>query len=104
MIAYAVVREDPPIILLADDIDTLQRLVALRVVAQTPPSEFSTPEAVDRIRQALLDEEWGSAVEQWIDLTGIAVDVYGDGEVVADARLTSEMVGVELQFTPLFTT
>ena len=35
IVSYAVVRSDPPEIYLADDVDTLQWVLALKVVART---------------------------------------------------------------------
>ena len=42
-VAYAVVRFDPPGVYLAEDIDVLQRLLALELVADTDPA-LLTPE------------------------------------------------------------
>lgn len=101
MTAYAVVHDDPPEVYVAEDVDTLQWVLALRVVAQTPPDAFPADD-LPRIRQALLDEQWGRAVELWIEHVGVAVDVYPDGTVVRAAEISAEMAAAELQFLPLF--
>jgi hypothetical protein len=99
LLSYAVVRSDPPEIYLADDIDTLQWVLALEVVARTRPADLS-PGTADVLRRALLAEEWGQAVFEWINATDTPVDVYPSIEVY-EARHVA-MGPAELQFTPLF--
>ena len=101
LLAYAVVREDPPRVFAADNLDVLHRVLALKVVARTRGSDFGP--GAEYVREALLDERWGDAVAAWISHTGVAVDVYDDlqlwtGEMLGDPELGS----AELQFTPLF--
>ena len=43
-VAYAVVRDTPPTVYAADSVDVLQRLLALEVVARTPPA-FNSDDA-----------------------------------------------------------
>lgn len=100
-VAYAVVREEPPIVYAADSIDILQRLLALEVVARSVPTDLET-KARDRMRKALLDERWADAVIEWIDTTGIAVDVYTHLHVYSDDDLPSDLIGAQLQFAPLY--
>jgi hypothetical protein len=98
-LAYAVVRLDPPEVFVADDVDTLQWVLALKVVARTRPSDL--PAGTDEVlREALLAEEWGQAVFEWITATGTPVDVYPEIEVY-EARHVA-MGPAELQFTALF--
>ena len=99
IVSYAVVRSDPPEVYLADDIDTLQWVLALHVVARTRPSDL-TPGTAGVLREALLAEEWGQAVFEWINATDIPVDVYPSIQVY-DAEHVA-MGPAELQFTPLF--
>lgn len=99
ILSYAIVRTDPPEVYLADDVDTLQWVLALQVVARTVPGDVGAPTAAV-LRQALLAEEWGQAVFEWINATGIPVDVYPSIEVY-EARHVA-MGPAELQFTPLF--
>ena len=59
-LSYAIVRDDPPEVYLAEDIDTLHWVLALQVVARSRPDELPGP-AVSVIRGALLDERWADA-------------------------------------------
>ncbi len=100
-VAYAVVREEPPIVYAADSIDILQRLLALEVVARSVPDDLDA-KARDRMRKALLDERWADAVVEWIDTTGIAIDVYTHLHVYSDDDLPSDLIGAQLQFSQLY--
>jgi hypothetical protein len=99
IVSYAIVRDDPPELFLADDVETLQWVLALQLVAQTRPQDLPA-HAVGPIRDALAAQRWGDAVVAWIDATGRIVDVYPSEKVheVRDVELGAE----ELQFTPLF--
>jgi hypothetical protein len=99
VLSYAVVRSDPPEIYLADDIETLQWVLALKVVARTRATELP-PGKADVLRRALLAEEWGQAVFEWINATDTPVDVYPSIDVY-EARHVA-MGPAEMQFTPLF--
>lgn len=100
-VAYAVVRFDPPEVFLAEDVDVLQRLLALELVADTDPAEL-TPEGADELRSALLDERWSDAVLSWMNLSEVAVDVYTFLPVYGPNELPSELIGAQLQFRRLF--
>jgi hypothetical protein len=100
-VAYAVVRDDPPQVYLAADIDTLQRLLALEVVARTDPVRLA-PSELEELRASLLDERWGDAVYAWISHTDIAVDVYTHIRVYGEADLPADLIGAQLQFAPVF--
>lgn len=100
-VAYAVVRDEPPTVYAAESIDILQRLLALEVVARSVPSDLD-PKARGRMRTALLDERWADAVVEWIDTTGIAIDVYTHLHVYSEADLPSDLIGAQLQFAPLY--
>jgi hypothetical protein len=101
-VAYAVVHDDPPQVFAADDVDILQWVIALEVVARTPASTLQ-PETAQALREALLNERWGDAVELWIRASETVIDVYPDGLRVwtADA-IQRDIADVRLQFTPLF--
>jgi plasmid stability protein len=99
LLACAVIRDDPPIVFLADDQETLNWVLALRVVAATPGRQVS-PEAREQLRQALLEERWGDAVTAWIEHTGIPVDVYSSIDLYTADDVS--MASLELQFQPLF--
>lgn len=100
-VAYAVVRDSPPTVYAADSLDVLQRLLALEVVARTPPAGLSS-ESRDRMRSALLTERWADAVVEWITSTGVAIDVYTHLHIYSDLELPNELIGAQLQFSSLF--
>jgi len=100
-VAYAVVRDEPPTVYAADSMDILQRLLALEVVARSVPTDLDG-KARERMRKALLDERWADAVVEWIDTTGVAIDVYTHLHVYSDDDLPSELIGAQLQFAPLY--
>ena len=74
--AYAVVRGDEPRVFLAENATVMARVLALELVAATPPAAFATREACEDTRRALLDERWVDAVLEWMRATGEVVDVY----------------------------
>lgn len=100
-VAYAVVRDEPPTVYAAETIDVLQRLLALEVVARSVPSDLDK-KARDRMRKALLDERWADAVVEWIDTTGVAIDVYTHLHVYSNDELPNDLIGAQLQFAPLY--
>ena len=100
-VAYAVVRFDPPEVYLAEDIEVLQRLLALELVADTDPA-LLTVEGADELRRALLDERWSDAVVTWMELSSVAVDVYTFLPIFGPDELPSELIGAQLQFKRLF--
>jgi hypothetical protein len=99
VVACAVVREDPPRVFVAEDLETLNWVLACQLVATTPGSELPPGERA-ALRQALREERWGDAVFAFIARTGTAVDVYESTELHAPPEAA---VGpLELQLTPLF--
>jgi hypothetical protein len=96
--SYAIVHGDPPDLYLANDLETLQWVLALKVVAATSPAGLGN--AVDVIRQALLEEDWEEAVVEWINATGRPIDVYPGAKVYEASDVA--MGAAELQFTTLF--
>ncbi|HUE06413.1 MAG TPA: hypothetical protein VMP41_03225 [Acidimicrobiales bacterium] len=99
VVACAVVRDDPPRVFVAQDIDTLNWVLACHLVAKTPAQELDDGER-EELRRALREERWGDAVFAFIARTGTAVDVYEstDMHLAADAAVGP----LELQLTPLF--
>ncbi len=101
-VAYAVVHDDPPQVLAAEDVEVLQWVIALEVVARTPASTLQ-PKTVQSLREALLDERWGDAVELWMRTSDTVIDVYPDGlRVWTAGAIQADIADVRLQFTPLF--
>ena len=99
LVACAVVRDDPPQVFVAEDLETLNWVLALHVVAATPGRDLPANLRRD-LRTALLDERWGDAVELWILHGDIPVDVYSATDLFAPADV--ELAPAELQFRPLF--
>lgn len=99
-VALAVVRDTPPSVVVADDIDVLQRALAVRLVARTEPGQIADADR-DALRNALSEERWSDALTSWIKHTGIAIDVYTE-RVLTDDDLPADLLGVQLQFSPLF--
>lgn len=98
-VACAVIRDDPPQVFVAEDIETLNWVLALRLIGRTPSAEL--PRHVrDGLRAAVMDEQWGTAVELWMREHPGEVDVYPshDFHTAVDVDLAFQ----ELQFTPLF--
>ena len=102
-LACAIVRDNPPRVLLAESLDVLHRVVAIEVVAQTSPDSLDS-EITGRIRAALLAERWADALVEWITHTGVAVDVYDEDEinVWTEDSIGSDLSSIQLQFAPLF--
>jgi len=96
----AVTREEQAQILLAENGDVLSRLVALRWVAQTPPSALRNH--LEDIRAALLEERWGDAVLEWMEATGTVVDAYPDEDVWTEERLDQDRASFEIRKAPIF--
>jgi len=99
LVACAVVRDDPPAIFAADDIETLNWVLALKLVATTSASTVSDS-LRDSLRSALLEERWGDAVETWMRHNNVVVDVYPAMDFYLPEDI--ELASVEMQFTPLF--
>ena len=81
-------RDDPPRVFVAEDLDTLNWVLACQLVAKTPGRDLPPGERA-ALRQALREERWGDAVFAFIARTGIAVDVYESTElhVAAEAAV-----------------
>lgn len=99
LVACAVVRHDPPDVYTAEDLETLNWVLALKVVAATRGGELS-PGIRDQLRAALLGERWGEAVELWIEASGIPVDVYPSMELYVPSDI--ELAPMRMQFMSLF--
>lgn len=100
-VAYAVVHDEPPQVFLAEDVDVLARVLALELVARTDPSTLP-PDQCEALRTDLLDERWAGAVHRWIQHSGVAVDVYTHLHIYSERDLPTELIGAQLQFSPLF--
>jgi hypothetical protein len=100
-LAYAVVRDEPPVVILAENIDVLHRAIAVQLIAQTPAHTLGDGDRGE-LRAALLEGRWGDAVARWIAVTGVAVDVYDDIVVDTDETISADSTTIQMQFSPLF--
>ncbi|MBK5289231.1 MAG: hypothetical protein JJE46_12285 [Acidimicrobiia bacterium] len=101
-LAVGVLRGDPPEVFLASSAAVLGRVLALRLVARSDPSELRAKGVLDDIRAALLEERWADAVVAWMEATGSTIDGYPDEEVWTDSRLDLEFTALELRMTRIF--
>lgn len=99
VVAMAVLHSDPPEVIIADDEPTLAWRIALELVAKTDPSMLP-PRELEALREELLNEHWGAAVERWVRTTDAVIDIYSAWELYTPDDL--ELAPVELQFSPLF--
>ncbi|CAN5752663.1 hypothetical protein BH23ACT5_BH23ACT5_21990 [soil metagenome] len=97
-VAVAVVRDEPPEVFVAEDQDTLNWVLALKLIARTPGTEFAL-DLRHSLREALRNEQWGEAVELWMT-TRTEVDVYPSYELYTGRDV--ELAAQELEFTPLY--
>lgn len=84
---------------MAEDMDTLHWILALRWVAAARPASLDDGTR-DSLRQALLEEHWADAVVDYMEHLGTVVDVYPQHDLHSAGRVT--MGADELQFKPLF--
>jgi hypothetical protein len=55
------------------------------------------------LREALLDERWADAVEEWMRTSDTVIDVYPHGlRVWTAGAIQRDIADVRLQFRPLF--
>lgn len=99
VVSLAVLHGPTPTVFIADEPSTLHRLLALEVVAREHPASLPD-DVVSGLRQALVEERWGAAVELWIRNNDERLDVYDSWDLVEAEDV--ELTGAELQFRPLF--
>lgn len=99
IVSVAVVRSDPPQVFIAEDMETMNWVLALRLVATEEPRLIGE-DLTSLFREALLDEQWADAVVLWMEHTDIEVDVYASEDLFTARDV--EFAPTELQFTPLF--
>ena len=99
-VAVAVIRDNPPSVLVAEDFGVLHRALAVRLVARADRRIFS-PELLQQLQDALLEEKWSDAVAMWIKNTGIPIDVYTE-DVLTSEHFPAALLSAQMQFSPLF--
>ena len=100
VVACAVVRDDPPRVFVAEDLDTLNWVLACQLVATTPGGDLPAGER-DALRLALREERWGTRCSRssrvpawrWTCTRAPSCTLAAEAEVGP----------LELQLTPLFT-
>jgi len=99
-VAVAVIRDNPPGVLVAEDFAVLHRALAVRLVARADRRIFSQQQ-LDALQTALLGEKWSDAVAMWIKHTGIPIDVYTE-DVFTSEHFPAALLSAQMQFSPLF--
>lgn len=100
--ALAIVKGDPPRVLLAENASVISRLVALQIVAAADPAHFQ-PGALAAVRAALLEERWADAVLIWMETTGVFIDVYEEYVPVwTESELDEECAAMEIRVSRIF--
>ena len=97
-----IVRGDPPQVFVADSDETLGRVLALHVVAQSDPDELHSAGVLEDVRRALLEERWGDAVAGWIDASEEPIDGYPDEVVWTPEIVEAEQTSMEIRLAPIF--
>lgn len=98
----AVTHDAPPAVFIAENDDVMSRVLALELVARTPPEAIDPIAAVGEIRAALLEERWADAVVAWMAATENVVDVYGGERVWTEGELDIERAALEIRVSPIF--
>lgn len=98
-VAIAIVRGPVPEVYIAEDQDTLHWVLALQMIASTPGHQLGEGTR-DTLREALLEERWGDAVFEWMQVNDLEIDVYSSETLYLASDV--EMAAHELQFSPLF--
>lgn len=100
--AVAIVRGDPPHVLLADNAAVMSRLVALHVVAASNPRDFCD-DVLEALRSALLEERWAEAVVTWMEATGTFIDIYEEYVPIwSEVELAEDLAAFEVRLARIF--
>ncbi len=101
-VSYALIHGNvisEPEVLIAEDEESLNEVIALDLVASTEPTRLGHHLA--EIRSALVDGRWAEALVAWMDATGRVVDVYPD-EPIRMATHNEESMELELKLKAIF--
>lgn len=99
VVSVAIVNEIPPSVFIAEDMETINWVLALRLVARTRADEIDA-DLRELLREALLEERWADAVVLWMEEMEVDVDIYASEDLFTARDV--EFASTELQFTPLF--
>lgn len=100
-VAYALVPGEEEIAYVAEDSAVLTRVIILQLVAQLRPEQLRSDQR-ERIRSALVAEDWQEAIIAWMDATGRHLNVFPDEPVWTASGLDEERLRVELRAAPIF--
>ena len=99
-VTYAIVHDDDPRVFIAEDEVVLERVLALELVAATSAGDLGASAA--RIRELLLDEQWGLAIQAWMVATDTIIDMYPDEAIWLRSDLTEERTALDIRMSPVF--
>jgi hypothetical protein len=100
--AYPVVHRDPPEVYFAENGEVLSEVLVRELIALTPSQHFA-PLALRRLRKALLDRQWGTAMEIWIENTNTGVDVFDSCDVFwTKESVARDSYDLAMKKSPLF--
>ena len=99
-VTYAIVHDDDPRVFIAEDDAVLERVLALELVAATPPADLGG--SADRVRELLLAEQWGLAIQAWMAATDTIIDMYPDEAIWLSSDLTAERSALDVRMSALF--
>ena len=100
--AVAIIKGDPPQVLLAENATAMARLLAVRVVATSDPSSFER-ETLSALRSALLEERWADAVVIWMETFETFIDIYEEFVPVwTENQLDEQYASMEIRVSRLF--
>ena len=100
--AYAVVHRESPEVYFAEDEEVLSEVLARELIALTPSQQFA-PLTLRRLRKALLDRQWGTALEIWIENTNIGVDVFASCDMFwTKESVARDSYDLAMKKSPLF--
>lgn len=95
-IAYAIIHSgDSPEVFVAQDEEVLQRVIALEVVAASDPVQLGI--SAERLRELLIAEEWGFAIQEWMAATGTVIDLYPDESIWLASNIPEDRIALELE-------
>lgn len=100
-VAYALVPGDEEIAYIANDPEVLTRVLVSELVAKLRPDQLTSSQT-QRIREALLAEDWQEAVIAWMDATGRRLNIFDDEPIWAATDLDAERLKLELRMSPIF--
>jgi hypothetical protein len=88
-------------VFIAENQTVLERVVALEVVAASDRRDLRDGSR-EALRERLLDEEWGFAIQEWMGETNTVIDFYPDEAIWLDSDITEERAALDVRMSRLF--